>query len=151
MNDKSTASDLSLRLIRTEFHKGYTLGALEINGVFECWTVEDEVREEGVKVFGQTAIPYGKYKVVIDQSKRFGRLMPHILDVPMFDGIRFHAGNTALDVEGCIAVGDRKVQGGVQFSVQAFDRLFNKLKSAWDQGAEIWIEVTNADLLAKAS
>ena len=77
----------------------------EIGKRFFCNTLEDPVRLDGIKIQGQTAIPAGKYKIIINWSNRFNRMMPLVVDVPNFDGIRIHAGNTEKDTEGCILVG----------------------------------------------
>ena len=74
---------------------------------FEGFAVEDCVRAPGVKVYGETAIPAGSYKMRISKSPRFGRLLPEILDVPGFSGIRIHKGNTAADSSGCLIIGSR--------------------------------------------
>lgn len=107
-----------------------TIGELYIDGVFECYVLEDVVRAPGVKVDNATAIPAGTYKVVIDMSTRFGRLMPHILDVPMFEGIRIHSGNVSADTEGCLLVGKVKGQDDVEQSKVAFEAFFPKLQAA---------------------
>lgn len=106
-----------------------TLGVLYVDGVHECYTLEDAVRS-GPKVAGATAIPAGTYDVVIDLSKRFNRLMPHLLNVPGFEGIRIHSGNTAGDTEGCILVGRTQSGTFIGGSRQAFDALFTKLSNA---------------------
>jgi hypothetical protein len=80
------------------------IGDLFINGEFFCYTLEDERRADGVKVYGETAIPTGTYNVKVTKSNRFKRLMPLLIDVPMFKGIRIHGGNTSKDTLGCILV-----------------------------------------------
>lgn len=74
---------------------------------FEGFAVEDKVRDPGVKVQDETAIPAGSYKMRISKSPRLGRLLPEILDVPGFSGIRIHKGNTAADSSGCLIIGSR--------------------------------------------
>src|SRR5689334_1352299 len=91
---------MNLQLLRQQFTTDSTIGSLYIDGEFECFTLEDTVRAPGIKIAGATAIPSGTYEVTIDLSARFGRMMPHVLDVPMFKGIRIHPGNTAKDTEG---------------------------------------------------
>jgi Family of unknown function (DUF5675) len=121
---------MELRLRRFEFGTNYTIGKLYVDGIYYCFTLEDKVRE-GVKVDGQTAIPYGTYTVVIDHSNRFNRDLPHVLNVPGFEGIRIHTGNTDADTEGCILVGTtwagKDFVGNSKF---AFDPLFKKMKKA---------------------
>lgn len=104
-----------------------TIGELTIDGRWECYTLEDVVRAPGVKIPGQTAIPAGTYKVVVDKSTRFKRLMPHVLDVPGFDGIRIHSGNKHEDTEGCPLVGRTKGKDFVGESKLAFDAFYSKL------------------------
>lgn len=138
-----------LKLVRIVHFEDCTLGQLFINhpsqsmDFLECFTLEDPVREQGVKVQNKTAIPAGRYRVVIDWSNRFKRMMPHILDVPNFTGIRIHAGNTAEDTSGCILVGgaiDQKnhvIKPGT--SRPAYDRLFKKLEGVMD--IHIWVDM----------
>jgi hypothetical protein len=85
-----------------------TLGQLYIDGAFKCYTLEDVVRPNGEKVDGATAIPKGTYQVKVDHSEKFNKSLPHILDVPNFEGIRIHGGNRAIDTEGCVLVGMSK-------------------------------------------
>lgn len=133
---------MKLRLIRKLLHEDSTIGELLIDGYFECYTLEDKVRPLGEKIPGRTAIPAGTYKLVIDQSDRFQRLMPHLLDVPNFDGIRIHSGNTDKDTEGCILVGSTVVnENFIGNSKGVFDQLFAKLKSTFDLGEEVSITV----------
>ncbi len=77
------------------------IGDLFIDGVFFCHTLEDEKRADGLKVYGETAIPAGIYNVKLTISNRFKRLMPLLLDVEGFKGIRIHGGNTSKDTHGC--------------------------------------------------
>ncbi len=118
---------MELTIIRKEFTERSTIGDLLIGEDFNCFTLEDMVREPGVKILGKTAIPKGRYPLIIDQSVRFRRAMPHILDVPMFTGIRIHTGNRAIDVEGCIAVGYTKDKDFIGRSVEAFNIFFDRL------------------------
>lgn len=99
-----------------------TVGELLIDGVKFCDTLEDRERLAwslmpfrqllGTKVFGATAIPAGRYEVVLTYSERFKRTLPLLLKVPQFDSIRIHGGNTEADTEGCILIGklDPKTQ-----------------------------------------
>ena len=95
---------MMLLLHRQPTRDGTTLGVLSIDGVRCCETLEDAVRTDG-KVYGETAIPFGRYRVMLTQSMRFRTMLPLVLDVPGFSGIRIHAGNSQRDTEGCILVG----------------------------------------------
>jgi hypothetical protein len=127
---------MNLRVIRQTFTDKSTIGELYIEGKFECFTLEDKVREiPGVpvstwKVAKETAIPYGIYSLILDYSDRFKKVMPHILDVPGFQGIRCHSGNTDADTEGCLLVGRTKAVDDIGESKLAFDALFAKLQAA---------------------
>ena len=121
------------RNLRTE---NFTLGELLIDGVFFCYTVEDKVRPLGEKVFGKTAIPAGTYKVIINMSNHFKKEMPLLLNVPNFEGVRIHSGNTAADSEGCIIIGLTKTPDGVGMSRVAFTKLMDRIK-----GQELTIEI----------
>lgn len=82
------------------------------------------------KIAGQTAIPAGTYKVIIDMSNRFKRLLPLLIDVPNFTGVRIHPGNTDKDTDGCILVGTSQSPDFVGNSRVAFEALFTKMRSA---------------------
>ena len=113
---------------RFEFKDKHTVGKMYVNGVYECFTLEDAVRN-GTKVLGKTAIPIGTYKLIIDASTRFKQDMPHILDVPDFTGVRIHSGNTSADTDGCILLGS--TWAGKDFignSKIAYKKFFDKLK-----------------------
>jgi len=105
-----------------------TIGKLYVNGVFECDTLEDVVRPK--KIAGQTAIPAGEYDVIINMSNRFKRLLPLLVNVPNFDGVRIHAGNTDADTEGCILVGKANGKYSIANSRAAFEKLFAQMQKA---------------------
>jgi len=113
------------RLHKTE---NSTIGELTIDGKFECYTLEDKERE--VKIKSETAIAKGTYKVIINQSNRFKRLLPLLLNVPNFEGVRIHPGNSNHDTEGCILVGKTRSQDYIGQSRKAFDSLFAKMQLA---------------------
>ena len=127
-----------LRLIREPSLEGATHGVLFVDGRYQCFSLEDEVREqvgrpvEDWKVPGQTAIPAGRYRVVITQSQRFQRELPLLVDVPGFTGIRIHAGNAPPDTEGCILVGNDRQPGRVLQSRLALEALLDRLRQASD-------------------
>lgn len=129
---------MELQVKRTDFSEESTIGELSVDGQFECYTLEDKVRP--VKIAGSTAIPAGRYEVVISLSQRFGRLLPLLLNVPEFEGVRIHSGNTAANTEGCILVGKTKSENFVGQSREAFECLFDKLKAA-SETEKIFIEI----------
>jgi hypothetical protein len=147
---------MHLDLYRNATENDATPGRLLVNGVHECFTLEDVVREDPnpatpvneAKVYGQTAIPAGTYRVVVDYSPRFGKLMPRVLDVPGFTGIRFHSGNDPEDTLGCILVGDKLSNGRIApgTSKPAYRRLFARLQEASDRGEEITITIHPASV-----
>lgn len=126
-------------LLRFAQQPGWTLGALFIDERFECFTVEDEAR--AIKVPGVTAIPEGIYSVRITYSPKFNRMLPLIENVPGFDGIRIHIGNTAADTDGCIIPGVMAAAGRVLESRAAFDALYAKIQEAQDRHEEISITI----------
>jgi hypothetical protein len=129
---------MELRLIREPTLDGATLGVLFVDGRYQCWTLEDAIREQ--KIPGDTAIPEGRYRIDITFSTRFQRLMPILLDVDQFSGIRIHSGNTIADTRGCLLVGHTRGKTWVGRSRHAMDALFPKLVAALDQGIHISIE-----------
>lgn len=93
---------MKLTIVRINYNDKTTIGRLYINNEFFCYTLEDKVRPKGVKVYGETAIPSGKYKVIVSYSPKFKKLLPEILNVPMFSGIRMHGGNSSINSSGCV-------------------------------------------------
>lgn len=97
-----------LNLQRDPSTSDSTIGVLSWPDGGSCLTLEDVVRLGDifiVKLPGKTAIPAGRYQVIINMSKRFKKLMPLLLAVPNFEGIRIHSGNRSTDTEGCIILG----------------------------------------------
>lgn len=119
---------MQIQVFRKTLTARSTIGEMHVDGQFECYTLEDCVRP--VKIKGMTAIPAGSYEVVINFSERFQRLLPLLLNVPNFDGVRIHAGNTAADTEGCVLVGQTQEVDFIGKSRAAFDALFAKLQAA---------------------
>lgn len=115
------------------------------NDEFLSFTLEDVVRVSGPKVYGKTAIPIGKFRVVVNESQRFKRRLPLLLDVPGFTGIRIHAGNTSEDTEGCILIGLTKSDNFIGKSQMAMSLFLPKLEAALQDGGEVWIDVRNPE------
>ena len=94
---------INLEVRRVKKESDYTIGQLFVNGEYFCDTLEDEIRQ--VKVMHETAIPAGTYKVTLERSPRFKRILPLLHNVPGFTGILIHSGNTDKHTSGCILVG----------------------------------------------
>ena len=132
--------DIKLTLKRIAFQNNYTIGKLLINGDYFCDVLEDKVRGISsdmtaeqiakIKVHSQTAIPIGTYKITLTYSNRFKKILPLLNDVPGFEGIRIHSGNTSADTEGCLLVGQNKVKGQVINSRDTFNKLMSKIQDA---------------------
>ena len=123
-----------MKLLVKRIFKGenYTIGHLYIDGKYFSDVLEDPVRllnDYEDKIYGETAIPEGVYQVKLTYSPRFKRVLPEILNVQFFKGIRIHSGNTAKDSEGCLLVGENKVKGKVINSKKTLERLMKILKS----------------------
>lgn len=131
-----------LTLYRQPSAAGATIGELLVDGVHQCWTLEDVIRPPGIHIPGQTAIAPGRYRVEITMSRRFARPMPLLLDVPGFAGVRIRPGNIAGDTEGCILVGRAKGDVWIGQSRPAFTALFRRLEGGCAAG-EVHIEIVN--------
>lgn len=134
---------MELTLNRIFLGSSATIGELLINDKHLCDTLEDRVRPEGEKVYGKTAIPEGMYEVKLTHSPRFKKILPEILNVPNFSGIRIHTGNSSKDTEGCILVGtwDGEKEDWVGNSRIAFDELMSLLEEATNNKEKITITV----------
>lgn len=142
---------MKLILIRFPSGKTATIGELFVDGVSMCNTLEDPIREipgapvNRWKIPGDTAIPQGRYSVDITFSPRFGRDLPLVLAVPGFTGIRFHAGNTSEDTEGCILVGTWNGGERLHDSRKALEALIDLLDVAKSTDRPITLEVVNPE------
>lgn len=135
---------MKLLLERRFKGEAYTIGTLYVDGERFCDTLEDRVRDLAggeVKVPGETAIPEGVYKVIVNRSPKFGRDLPRLLDVPQFEGVLIHRGNSAEDSAGCILVGENKEKGKVINSTPYEEKLVSLCKAAQSGGETIEIEV----------
>ena len=134
---------MELKLNRIFLGSSATIGELLVNDKHLCDTLEDRVRPEGEKVYGKTAIPEGTYEVKLTHSPRFKKILPEILNVPNFSGIRIHTGNSSRDTEGCIIVGtwDGEKEDWVGNSRIAFDELMALLEEATNNKEKITITV----------
>ena len=140
----------------------YTIGRLYLDGLYYCNTLEDADRGlkqndelsyiRSRKVYGETAIPKGTYRISMNTtSPKYSAVawywnlckgkMPRLQDVPGFDGILIHPGNTALDTLGCILVGRNTKVGKLTDSKAAFKEVYKRMKDAYDRGEEITIEI----------
>ncbi len=152
---------MKLTLYRKYKNDTYTIGILYVDGVYFCETVED--RDRGLnadmstseilkkKVHGMTAIPAGIYKIVLSVSpkfktrvwgKKYGGLVPELLNVKGYSGVRIHPANYDKDVEGCIGPGENKIKGGVINSTIKYYGLMDKyILPAWTRKEEMIIEI----------
>ena len=130
---------MELVLERIYFAPTYTIGKLYIDGVYFCDTLEDvnrDINKNGkfdngeVKVHSKTCIPFGRYEIIMSMSTRFKKIMPELLNVPGFLGIRMHSGNTDEDTEGCILVGKNTITGKITESKITTGALYSKLTEA---------------------
>ena len=134
---------MKLKLNRIFLGSSATIGELYVDGEHIADTLEDRVRPEGEKVYGKTAISEGTYEVKLTYSPRFKKILPEILNVPNFSGIRIHTGNSSKDTEGCILVGtwDGEKEDWVGNSRIAFDELMTLLEEATNNKEKVTITV----------
>lgn len=152
---------MELKLKRIALRDTYTIGRLYVDNHYLCDTLEDKVRDYNKdgdlndpneqKVYGKTAIPYGRYEITMKvQSPKYSQrasyawckgYLPRLLNVPHFDGILIHSGNTAEDSSGCVLCGENKVKGQVINSMATLKKLVPMLKRASDNNEKIWITI----------
>lgn len=133
--------ELTLKLIKET--KESTISKLYVDGVEECYILEDVVRGlKEKKIFGKTAIPAGRYRVIVTLSDRFNIMLPLLVDVPGYGGVRIHPGNTAADTEGCLLPGTICATSDfVANSKNEFEELFTKIKAAIKLGKHVYINI----------
>ena len=139
----------------------YTIGKLYIGGEYFCDTLEDKDRGlnaalpleklKAMKEYGKTAIPVGVYKVALNTvSERFrnkswarpyGGRLPRLLNVPAYEGVLIHVGNTSEDTSGCILVGENKAAGKVLNSTATFNRLMKVLQPYAEKEEAVYIQI----------
>ena len=142
---------MEITLNRFYFGNSYVIGRLLINGNYFCDTLEDvnrDLNKNGKfdsatekKIKGETCIPFGIYEVKLTFSNRFKRVLPELLNVPNFTGIRIHSGNTQADTEGCILVGKNLIKGKVSLSRLYFKQLNTILVDSIGRGEKITISI----------
>lgn len=135
---------MNLRLYRFHSSPDDTLGLLYLDDKFSAFTVEDEHRDK--KIYGETRIPAGTYEIKLTNSPKFGRMMPEIVGVSDFTGIRIHSGNDEGDTEGCIVLGNaaRFNHGGksrVEDSKSAVERIEPLIISALRGGEKVYLTI----------
>lgn len=145
---------MDLKLKRIARQTGYTIGRLYVvepdDGLpggekltYLTDTLEPQWRDlngGAHKIRGRTAIPEGRYPLVVTRSPRFGKWLPLLMRVPGFEGVRIHSGNTAADTQGCILVGENRKKGMVLSSRAAMERLM-RLLDGRKAGETVWITV----------
>lgn len=140
---------MKLTLKRIALRPTYTIGKLYIDDVYFCDTIEDTVRDTNKsgkfdngeqKIKGKTAIPYGTYEIKWTYSPRFKKYTPQLMNVPSFEGIRVHAGNTSADTEGCLILGKNKQVGKVLNSRATINKFYPIIKEACSNG-KVTIEI----------
>lgn len=127
-----------------------TIGKLFFNNKFICYILED--KDRGLKqtdslehirknkIHSKTCIPYGKYEIQLTFSNRFKKVLPLLLNVPGFEGIRIHSGNTDKDTEGCLLPGKSFSKDFVGNSKQAFMELYNIIEKELKNG-KVYINI----------
>ena len=135
---------MQLLLFRHWFTIKSSIGVMNIrDDDYESFTIEDCARAYGVKIKKETAIEASTYRVIMDYSARHKIVKPHILNVPLFTGIRFDIANWARQIEGCIAVGNGRGKNAVWDSRNAYIALCERIDRALARKELIWLTIEN--------
>lgn len=142
---------MKVKVERKYKKESYSIGILYINGEKFCNTLEDkdrgltdkmtEAEIKKIKVYGETAIPTGTYKVEMTYSQKYKKIMPELKNVKGYSGIRIHSGNTAKDSLGCLLLGENKEVGKVVNSRVTCDKFYSKVNEAIKKGEEVTITI----------
>ena len=142
---------MEIRINRIARKERYTIGKMYVNDTYFCDTLEDtdrgladtmQVNEIlANKLKGITAIPTGKYDVILSFSPRFKRVLPLLLSVKGYEGVRIHPGNTNKDTEGCLLVGENKEKGKVINSRATFEKLMSILLECEKRKEQVTITI----------
>jgi hypothetical protein len=145
---------LELKIFRKYKQPTYTIGKFSVEGEYKCDTCEDPVRDlndynhdgdfddpgEG-KIYGKTAIPCGRYRILFTYSMKLKRSLPILVDVPGFTGIRIHGGKDSGWSEGCPLVGENKIKGGLVNYKYWETTIGNIVRDAINNGMQVWITI----------
>lgn len=137
---------MELKLTRHTFTDKSTIGSLSDDGGYICHILEDTDRKvesnPSGKIYGKTAIPRGRYKIVVTFSNRFKRVLPLLMNVPGFEGIRIHTGNKPEDTEGCLIPGSiTETSDWVANSRYSYSKVEDLINSALAKKEEVWITI----------
>jgi len=153
MENRELVAITEFSLIRKYFNENYTIGKLTTNNEYLCDVIEDKVRDlhdinndgdftdkgEG-KIYGQTAIPYGRYEIKMVFWPKHNRLYAQLQNVPGYTGIFIHSGRTAKHTEGCLIPGENKLKGQVLYSPYWTEQVTNIVRKGLQKG-EVWITI----------
>ena len=145
---------MNFQVRRFAFKESYTIGRMTAGGEKLCETLEDKIRDlkdlnhdgdfddlgEG-KIYGETAIPCGRYQVIITFSPKFQKRLPELLNVPGFNNIRIHAGSNSRHTEGCVLVGENKQKGRLINGPYYQTRIVQMIDEDTEKGLTSWITV----------
>ena len=150
----------TFKVVRRIYTEISTIGDMLIDDNFHFYTLEDKDRqrqpdgaiipwEPKIKVYAETAIPYGSYRMIVNRSPKYKRVMPLIQNVPNFGGVRVHVLNFAQESEGCIGVGYTKSKDFIGRSRDAFKSFYELLLKALSDGGYARLVISNEEIEAQ--